>query len=645
MPRKRIRKGTHSCLECGRRKTRCVFAPDTQICNGCASRRLACTDQEYSAIPEKKKKTTQVREEEREILVRQVLQRLGAIPELSNRADFQMSVTEALSSLRCELLPSTFTAVDVPASRQTSLPESSEGDITPTHHHRFGKAPLLSLFDNDVLKYMIDEGTETGSLAPASKGHAPVTEKTRRVLKALRALAPNPHDLTLILQASRYSCGFWKTTFPDLAANYHGFGKDWIPSLQTYICQTLESNNAAIISKILLFLALCMQQIPRDFDFSCLCLPASSEALQDHFLTSAETLLASDEGCACTFEGLECMMLQTKIYVNIGKPHKAWLIFRRAVGIAHLLGLHRQLKNIGDQHFRYRRALWLQIWQGERYLSLLLGLPCAASDAHVDMQTVQNEGSNRLCGETLLLRLGVITGQLIDRNQGHHDTTFLITMKIDQDLIDCKDLVSASWWETLPDTHMSLDAAFDMFFAKFSYHNVRKLLHLPFMLQSSTDRRYEYSRFATLDSSREMIKYYQIMRDVHRPLLTVCNVAEFQVFTAAVILILDLLGDRQPRLARDSEQRERNWDIVRSITQDLKRVSTETPCSVATQAARTLEDLHHARYNYSHGGNEIYEAVIPLEKFELEREEALLHRQILSQLHSYNINYGRHQRL
>lgn len=179
-PRKRMRKGTHSCLECRRRKIRCVFAPDALVCNGCSSRGLKCTDQEYSALNaelSETKTTIPTREEEREILVRQVLQRLGAFPELSNRAESQMDVTEAISSLRCELLPSTFTAIDVSAGRQTSLLESSDGGTIPTHCHRFGKAPLLSLFDNDVLSYGTDEETEAGSLASSNKGHASVTEK------------------------------------------------------------------------------------------------------------------------------------------------------------------------------------------------------------------------------------------------------------------------------------------------------------------------------------------------------------------------------------------------------------------------------------------------------------------------------------
>lgn len=46
--RRKLRKGTHSCWECKRRKTRCIFAPlDKITCNGCRRRGLQCISQEF----------------------------------------------------------------------------------------------------------------------------------------------------------------------------------------------------------------------------------------------------------------------------------------------------------------------------------------------------------------------------------------------------------------------------------------------------------------------------------------------------------------------------------------------------------------------------------------------------------------------
>lgn len=47
--RRRVRKGTHSCWECKRRKVKCFLGPlDHSICNGCRRRGTKCVSQEYS---------------------------------------------------------------------------------------------------------------------------------------------------------------------------------------------------------------------------------------------------------------------------------------------------------------------------------------------------------------------------------------------------------------------------------------------------------------------------------------------------------------------------------------------------------------------------------------------------------------------
>jgi Fungal Zn(2)-Cys(6) binuclear cluster domain len=50
-PRKKMRKGTKSCLECRRRKIKCTFEPGrTAICNECHARGSTCIDQEHGDI-------------------------------------------------------------------------------------------------------------------------------------------------------------------------------------------------------------------------------------------------------------------------------------------------------------------------------------------------------------------------------------------------------------------------------------------------------------------------------------------------------------------------------------------------------------------------------------------------------------------
>ena len=526
-PRKKMRKGTHSCLECRRRKIRCVFTSNASICNECTARGIICIEQERGDLPrpggvEKRKKPSD-RVVELEGMLSKILQRLDAKSSAAAVGEPEMGAAAALQSLRSELLASTFTAADVSTTASTRLEGSQlESDAVCHSSHQFENAPYLSLFDNAVITHSKDEPAEKVAGHSREEDHPPIAEKNARILKSLRALVPNGNDLKLILQSSQMWWSMWKYAFPDfLEAASSGCDIEHTDSLQTYLCQSLDSNKVARIAKIWLCLATSMQLLPDDFEFTRMDLPASPEALQDHYLTSVETLLASDESFAGTIDGLECFILISRIYINLGKPRKAWLVSRRAFNFAHLMGLHRLRGNKSDVMSRRRTAAWLQIWQGDRYLSLILGLPYAAPDSHLDMSPIEQpqvgEGSRGQQAQRFMMRMTIPTGRIIARNQDIQTATFADTMTIDEELEKCKDTMPQDWWDAEPAPHASAREVFETCTAKFLYHNVRKLLHLPFMLKAPADRRYDYSRLATLESAREMLRIYQLMRRLLGP--------------------------------------------------------------------------------------------------------------------------------
>lgn len=632
--RKKMRKGTHSCLECRRRKIRCVISSELKICNGCVSRGTECVDQEYGdgrlSAADKRKKA---REKELGGLISQVLRNMEENGGASSLGESEMTAAEALKRLQSELLPSTITAADVSADRGTTMDSIMPESIHPSHSaaHRFEKAPILSLFDNAVLNHDENGFAQTGGPQVAGTGeYQPVIDKNSRVLKAVRALVPNTNDLTLILQVSQVWSLQWQKNFPDiLGAKSDTLEPSQVQSVLEYIYRTLESDKVADVVRILLCLALSLQQLPGGFECTRMNLPASPEDLQDYYLTSVETLLAPDEGIACTCDGLACMLLQAQFYIYTGKPRKAWLIFRRAVSFAHLLGLHRQLGNHAEEIPNQQRSLWLYIWQSERYLSLILGLPYATATSDENLKLLENDTTGFSGSFRFLLRLGIILGHVIDRNQSPTNMDYPATVKIDQELEDCKTLMPPGCLEAVPPAGWPLEKLYDMTSCKFMYHNARKLLHLPFMLKTSTDPRYRFSRLATLESSRAMIEACQVMRNVERPVLTVCNIVDFQTFTAGMIILIDLLGYSQYSSEHDTEQEKKDWEMVLELTRNFKRLSEEKPCSVATQAAGVLEDLCNARGRHPDTSQEVYEAILPyFGKIRIGRGKAFTSRQI-----------------
>ncbi len=82
-PRKKMRKGTKSCLECRRRKIKCTFEPgSTAVCQECYARGSTCIDQEHGD-PQAAESTTVT--DQTYSLRERVTQLEGLVKEVLNR--------------------------------------------------------------------------------------------------------------------------------------------------------------------------------------------------------------------------------------------------------------------------------------------------------------------------------------------------------------------------------------------------------------------------------------------------------------------------------------------------------------------------------------------------------------------------------
>ncbi|KAL8883162.1 MAG: hypothetical protein Q9192_007401, partial [Flavoplaca navasiana] len=441
-PRKRMRKGTHSCLECRRRKIRCIFGQDATTCTRCASKRIQCADQEYGdakAMGADKRKSMRERTSELEGMITQILTKLdknAATTGPQEHSDVENKAADALRCLRTELLPSTTSGADILSQTSTGLasPSSDKSDTANDGSRHFHNPPLLSLFDNSVLA----KGNEQRDGPIRETGNnpqRPMVEKNQRVLSALKPLLPSQRDLGLILRGSRQSLQLWKEALRDCSYKLvDKFNLDEFQMTQDFIQSSLQSEDLAVVTQTIACLALTMQQLPGTFDFSTLHLPASVDALQDHYITAVETLMAADDSLSSTMEGLSCLIVQTKYYVNMGKPRKAWLTIRRALNFAQMLSFHRQTFDRKDMATTTTRSIWLAIYQMERFLSLLLGYPSACLDQHFEGLLAGDESDPTYSRQCFNVKLSVITGQIINRNQDPKNMTIAATHKIDEDL-------------------------------------------------------------------------------------------------------------------------------------------------------------------------------------------------------------------
>lgn len=183
-------------------------------------------------------------------------------------------------------------------------------------------------------------------------------------------------------------------------------------------------------------------------------------------------------------------------------------------------------------------------------------------------------------------------GHIIRRDQDPNGMTYSVTLKIEEDLEVGQSILSAEWWDSMPSPDTPMDVLCGIFVAKMKFHTIRRLVHLPFLLKAFENKKCRSSRLAVLQSPREMINHYIVLRDEKRPLLKNCEMVDFQVFTAAMTLVVDLLAASQPPDHGDLYRKEQDWQLVSQTAVGLRRFSLSMKaCKVAALGARVLKDF------------------------------------------------------
>ncbi|ETI24733.1 hypothetical protein G647_04103 [Cladophialophora carrionii CBS 160.54] len=600
-PRKKMRKGTKSCLECRRRKIKCTFEPGRPaVCNECYARGSTCIDQEHGdiqtytqAASEQSSYSLRERVSQLEDLVKQVLHRLpekGASTSVEAEGDGVPSGSESdKSHVDAQ-------AAEVLKSLKSSLRQSDasiEGSILLPGGLR-DDAPALTLFDNAVI-----ERKESQPVVSRAQYN-----KTKTLLAALNKLLPSPADLEVILEQSHEWWTIWKKMFPEITDSR-------CETIKESVSHSLRSEKPAELAKIMLCIAISIHQLPNHFDWSRLHIKEGPADLMERYIATVDKLITSDDEIAATLDGIECMMLEAKYHVNMGRPRRAWLLFHRALAFAQLLGIHRLAAQADRTSLDYQRSvnIWCHLVIGDRYLSLLLGLPYSVSESFVTpyISAAGPPPNSVNDGEYYVGKMVPIITKMIDRNQSVVPMGYSATLRLDQELEELHNAQDPAWWslELIPGARA--EDHFDRLSAHFYHHQAKLLLHMPFMLRSSTDKRYQYSHNAALDAAREMIRVYEALRTNQAVGPFICKLIDFQAFTGAMILLLNLCGYSQRHRGNnaqqtDLEQDQKDSDLIDKTIALLKDAAKEPGGVVAAQSAQAMEMLARVREGTDDGG-------------------------------------------
>ncbi|KAJ5097477.1 hypothetical protein N7456_008198 [Penicillium angulare] len=542
-PRKKIRKGTRSCWECKHRKVRCHFVSDgDQSCRECLARGTICQSQD---LPE-----PTFRESDRASLGDRIGRVESLLEKVLHRLDTIGSVEEPRE------LPST-AADDGFVSSAAATPANEN-------------APALSLFDNGLLGFRRSDVP-----TPSMILNGTMTRDLEKLRHELLSLLPSNTSLNRLEEAN--SC-WWLVR----AQCFQTYEESLLPSAAA----ARSDRHPTAVAKILLWVGICLQQLPRGFDTDSLELSYSPTRMIAESVRVVARSITSDEILSSSIDGLECLVLQGVLYNNDGKLRSAWLSYRRALNVAQIIGLHRlPPEATGEPNSLSRaRVIWNHIIYADRYLSLMLGMYHGVPDVALDpKQSVDH--STRTTPMDLLCR---IAGSIIERNQKFSSTTssmVRVTQTIDAELmsVDVEPVVEDSI-ASLPEKSIERAHAYMKLMTQLWHYQLIAWLHLPLLLDSG--RHYDYSWQSCLDASRSIIRCYTSIRRLTADSFC-CKSLDFQAFTAAVTLLINMLGPTgQPPL--NSE----DWLSIETVISILEILAEgQPPDKVATRGLSVLRLL------------------------------------------------------
>ncbi|KAI2791299.1 hypothetical protein POX_c04156 [Penicillium oxalicum] len=564
-PRKKIRKGTKSCIECRRRKIRCTYDPDRPAtCHECRLRGAACIDQAHS-----KGDCAPVvgygQGEQRYSLRERVAHLESVVQELAKRLDLQ-SANPSSPKLVSQAIP-------------TSPAPDPESDYLGPSSDQIQNAPVLQLFDNHILSRR--EDTDSND---RFTGAQDMSAKACAVRAELLTLLPPAMDIRRVIAEASHAGSIWDEYFPSR------------PDESTFVSTLSESSIApAEIAKVLICLTISVIHLPHEFDFGALQDPLDPRKFSARCTEAVDRLIVRDDDFAATLPGIEAQTLLAKSHLSEGRLRKAWLVNRRAIEFAYLAGMHLSTRTPRptDTLFDRRLKIWCSLAAADRTLSLILGLPYGVLESFFQPQIQRRLQMASGDADQYFLQMSLVTGHIIDRNHDFSETSFEETLKLDQELMDA--------WKTLPESFFGIlpgpQETRGHFHAKLPLQMmlnvVRALLHMPFLLKFPHDQRFGVCHREAIQSARNTLMLYKVLRPMMRSYL--CKMIDFFAFTMSMILVVYIYGHLDESPALYKQQDDQDWRLVGEVADILGQAANGAGGTVAAQSALILSNIVKSR--------------------------------------------------
>ena len=303
-------------------------------------------------------------------------------------------------------------------------------------------------------------------------------------------------------------------------------------------------SHPVLIARKLLILGSYLQAFPPSGIQSLCHLGVKYRDIMSSVVDTVHSLVNCNDELVASLEGIECIAIESMYHNNAGNLRRSWVTMRRAMLVAQMMDLHRggnppSMKTLETRTCIRSEHIWFRLVQSDRYLSLMLGLPQGAREDSF----FATANALEVCTPTeRLQRIDcVVAGRILQRNEA--DINDLAeTQEIDNLLRKALMTMPPQWWLT-PNLAFSASDQMEHFHEtirimdQFTHYHLVARLHLPYLLRSSTDRKYEYSKITAVNASREVLARFVAFRSFN-PISSYCRGIDFLAFIASTTLCL-----------------------------------------------------------------------------------------------------------
>ncbi|PVI05557.1 hypothetical protein DM02DRAFT_668204 [Periconia macrospinosa] len=543
VPRRILRKGTTSCVECKRRKIRCFFDQNSSVtCVSCRNRGTPCFGQDAAD---------------------------AAVPRDWENSERLKRVERMLQDLTAKFMTQGFSPESM-ESQELSVSDGGGSNVFSLPERR---APNALSARDQLAQPTYSEACQLIHAAFPSQLVVDCLFEAGRATIYLQALC-NPYRQLFTEKNTQSSM--------DLAQ---------IPPV---------SAHPVLLARKLLHLALCMQQLDPSFDRSQLQgIPNVRECMNNYYELASRLVTCHDE-LLDSREGLECLVCEAVFLTNGGNLRQALAALRRATTVAQMMHLHRKPHNIPlkqlDPNTRVSGPfIWQHIAYLERYISLLIGMPSTIANTQFDTGPKKDAERDEEWFERSQIDL---CNRIISRNQ-HRNYEIAVTMEIDKLLNEKVAQTPDVWWSPLEFgpglTHEEMMSRMISAQMQIIHYNMVTVLHLPHLLSKDTpDQRFDYSRYTCLYASREVLIRFIAFRS-HIKVVYCCRPVDFCALTACKTLLLAYLNGNGESQAFDfAQQRAQDLDLIKrtlDMLDELWKLNGDELSAHTAKLTRKLVEL------------------------------------------------------